>query len=63
VTERPPLGYVLQVWTAPNPQGFAYRQYGSSKRELCDFEGIALMLVKKNTRKKKGGVQKPRETA
>jgi CRISPR-associated protein Cas2 len=55
VTERPPLGYVLQVWSAPTPQGFAYRQYGESKRQLADFEGVALVTVKKTTRKKAPG--------
>ncbi len=45
VTNRPPLGYVLQVWTAANPQGFAYRQYGTSSRQLSDFEGLALVTL------------------
>ena len=53
VTQRPPLGYVLQVWSAPTPQGFLYRQYGSGKRELADFEGLALVVVKKRTVKTK----------
>lgn len=46
VTNRPALGYVLQVWSAPSPQGFAYRQYGTSHRQLADFEGLALVVVK-----------------
>jgi hypothetical protein len=58
VTQRPPLGYVLQIWSSPNPQGFDYRQYGTSKRELRDFEGIALVTIKTTRKKKKGGVQK-----
>jgi CRISPR-associated protein Cas2 len=43
VTQRPPLGYVLQLWSAPNPQGFDFRQYGESKRLLNDFEGLGLV--------------------
>jgi hypothetical protein len=57
------MGYVAQIWSAPTPQGFAYRQYGDSKRELTDFEGIALVTVKRNSKKKKSGVQKPPESA
>jgi CRISPR-associated protein (Cas_Cas2CT1978) len=52
VTNRPPLGYVLQVWSTNSPQGFAFRQYGTSKRELVDYEGLALVSVKKNSNKK-----------
>jgi hypothetical protein len=45
---------VAQIWTAANPQGFAYRQFGKSSRELVDFEGLALITTaKKNTKKKK----------
>jgi hypothetical protein len=46
-TNRPPLGYVAQIWTANNPQGFAYRQYGESKRQLVDFEGLCLVVLEK----------------
>ena len=53
VTQRPPLGYVLQVWSSPTPQGFDYRQYGESNRTLTDFEGIALVTVKRNTKKRR----------
>jgi CRISPR-associated protein Cas2 len=52
VTQRPPLGYVLQIWSTPNPQGFDYRQYGDSHRRLVDFEGLALMTNAKKHRKK-----------
>ena len=45
VTQRPPLGYVLQLWSAPNPQGFEFRQYGSSTRQLSDFEGLGLVTL------------------
>ena len=38
-------GAVLQVWTANNPQGFSYRQFGESHRILVDFEGLALVSV------------------
>jgi CRISPR-associated protein Cas2 len=63
-TNRPPLGYVLQVWTAANPQGFSYRQYGSGKRRLSDFEGLALTTtVKKSAGKRKRSVQESPETS
>ena len=52
VTNRPPLGYVLQLWSSPTPQGFTYRQYGSSLRQLADFEGLALVVRTRKTRKK-----------
>lgn len=45
VTERPPLGYVAQIWSSPSPQGFQYRQYGSAKRMLVDREGLALVTL------------------
>jgi CRISPR-associated protein Cas2 len=57
VTNRPPLGYVLQIWSSPTPQGFTYRQYGESKRQLVDFEGIALAVIKKKPHKKESGAQ------
>jgi CRISPR-associated protein Cas1 len=44
VTARPPSGYVLQVWSSPTPQGFSYRQYGTSSRHMVDFEGMALIV-------------------
>ena len=37
VTQRPPLGYVMQIWTMNNAQGFDYRQYGTSRRQLACF--------------------------
>jgi CRISPR-associated protein Cas2 len=58
VTQRPPLGYVLQLWSAPTPQGFEYRQYGASQRQLVDFEGVALVTVKAHRRKGKSSEQK-----
>src|ERR1700722_10005151 len=62
VTNRPPLGYSLQVWSAPGPQGFEYRQYGTSQRQLVDFEGLALVVVTPRTRKNKNkSVEKPSE--
>jgi hypothetical protein len=42
----------LQVWTAANPQGFDYRQYGSSKRELVDCEGLTLAITVRKSRGK-----------
>jgi hypothetical protein len=52
---------VLQLWSAPNPQGFEYRQYGASKRQLTDFEGIALVTVQTNRRRKKSSEQTTRD--
>src|SRR5271169_6319880 len=37
ITDRPPLGYVLQLWSSRHPQGYEYRQYGESKRMFSDF--------------------------
>lgn len=62
VTQRPPLGYVVQIWSSPTPQGFDYRQYGGSKRELKDYEGLALVTVKKNTKKSRKTEQKSRNS-
>jgi CRISPR-associated protein Cas2 len=59
VTKRSPLGYAAQIWSSPNPQGFAYRQYGASKRQLADFEGVALVVLA--VKKTKRG-QKPEQT-
>ena len=61
VTNRPPLGYVLQIWSSPTPQGYLYRQYGESKRELQDFDGLALVTtVKKSAPKgKESGATTP----
>jgi hypothetical protein len=49
---------VLQLWSAPTPQGFEYRQSGASQRQLADFEEIALVTVKTSRRKGKSGEQK-----
>jgi CRISPR-associated protein Cas2 len=38
-------GAVLQIWTDQNPQGFSYRQSGSSERILVDLEGISLVSI------------------
>src|SRR5260370_28264612 len=45
ITERPPLGFVVQIWSSRHPQGFDYRQYGTSKRMLANFEELALITV------------------
>jgi CRISPR-associated protein Cas2 len=59
VTKRTPSGYAAQIWSAPTPQGFSYRQYGESKRQLLDYEGVA--LVRLITKKAKRG-KKPEQT-
>lgn len=38
-------GSVLQIWSYALPQGYRYRAYGTSIRNLRDFEGIALVQV------------------
>jgi hypothetical protein len=38
-------GRVLQIWSCRSPQGFAYREYGESKRRIEDFDGIALVVT------------------
>jgi hypothetical protein len=45
ITNRPPIGYVLQLWSSRHPQGYDYRQYGDSKRMLTDFEGLGLVTI------------------
>jgi CRISPR-associated protein Cas2 len=61
ITERPALGYVLQLWSSRYSQGYEYRQYGDSKRKLTDFEGLGLVTIQKQTRKnrKAGRFEKP----
>jgi CRISPR-associated protein Cas2 len=51
ITERPALGYVLQLWSSRHPQGYEYRQYGESKRMLTDFEELGLVTIRKQTKK------------
>jgi hypothetical protein len=54
---------VLQIWSAPTPQGYLYRQYGSSKRQLVDLEGLALATcVNKKPKKAKDDGQTFPET-
>jgi CRISPR-associated protein Cas2 len=51
LTQRPPIGYVLQLWSNRQPQGFDYRQYGQSTRMLEDHEGLALVVLRRTNRK------------
>ncbi len=51
LTERPPLGFVMQLWSRRAPPGFVYRQYGTSKRMLADFEGLALVVLRGGNKK------------
>lgn len=39
-------GWLLQVWSDRNPQGYSYRQHGRSDRTFVDFEGVALVTIK-----------------
>jgi hypothetical protein len=47
------VGYVLQIWSSRHPQGFEYRQYGHSRRILEDFEGLALIIVARQSKKQR----------
>jgi hypothetical protein len=47
ITNRPPTGYVLQLWSSRLPRGFEYRQYGESARMLQDYDGLALVTRRK----------------
>lgn len=51
LTNRPPSGYILQLWSSRLARGFDYRQYGESTRMLEDFEGLALVTRRKPNRK------------
>ena len=53
LTDRPALGYVLQIWSSRHPRGFEYRQYGDSTRTLQDFEGLALVTLRRPNKKTK----------
>jgi hypothetical protein len=53
VTALPPLGFVAQIWSAPAPQGFLYRQYGNSRRQQIDFEGIRLTSLQTNKKRRR----------
>jgi len=44
-TRRKRSGHVLQLWSTPSPQGFAFREHGDSKRQLTDFDGLALVTL------------------
>jgi hypothetical protein len=57
-TKKAGKGRVLQIWSNRGPQGFAYRQYGESKRRMEDFDGIALVVTaRKPTRAQKNTEQ------
>jgi hypothetical protein len=51
------------MWSSPTPQGFDYRQYGESSRSLADFEGIALITVRRNTKKRRKTRQMPGDSS
>lgn len=37
-------GACLQVWSAPNEQGFAFRTAGDPSRQFVELEGLYLVL-------------------
>jgi CRISPR-associated protein Cas2 len=53
VTAGPDIGYVAQLWSSPTPQGFACRQYGTSKRQFIDREGVYLITRATRARRKR----------
>jgi hypothetical protein len=63
ITDRPALGYVLQLWSARHSQGFDYRQYGTSKRMLQDFEGLALVTLQRQLKKNRKAAFRNARTA
>src|SRR5947209_10086608 len=54
--KRNPKGTVTQMWTAPNEQGFAYRQHGVLGLVVMDFEGLALVTRFRREARGKAGV-------
>ena len=42
-TSKARRGMVLQIWNHPGPQGFKFRHYNPSGREMVDFEGLTLV--------------------
>jgi CRISPR-associated protein Cas2 len=38
-------GGVLQLWSTNNEQRFAIRTFGTTRRELVDFEGLQLIRL------------------
>ena len=43
------IGSILQLWTDKNPQGFSFRQIGSSDREMVDLEGLQLVRINRQS--------------
>lgn len=43
ILDTAPDGTALQVWSAQNPQGFAYRQHNAAQRELVIVDGLTLV--------------------
>jgi CRISPR-associated protein Cas2 len=42
-------GFVIQVWSDKNPQGFSQRQFGTAERQFVDLEGMALVRVSRRS--------------
>lgn len=38
-------GGVLQIWTTNTEQKFQMRSYGTTKREIVDFDGLQLIRI------------------
>ncbi len=51
VCEKSKDGAATLIFPAPNEQGFAMRTWGSSRRELVDYEGLTLVRIPKPTEK------------
>ena len=38
-------GACFQAWRSPTEQGFAFRTFGETSREMLDFEGLYLVAI------------------
>jgi hypothetical protein len=45
-------GSVMQIWSSPTPQGYAFRSHNTDQRCLVDHEGLALVRVRREKREK-----------
>jgi len=61
-TERAGRGSVVQVWSAPTPQGYVYRSHNANQHSLVDHEGLMLVHVKRDKHAEKDGHEKAQKT-
>jgi hypothetical protein len=46
--EKAKSGSVIQIWSAPGPQGYVYRSHNPSQHRLVDHEGLMLVHTKRD---------------